>query len=381
MLNLDSVALTPNSINKLSFTLTKVKSGACIMVRSKQSGEVLCRRNITTGKLAYNTVFKNASNEELQVEIVAVDLDESVINIVEVKYVCDIYRDTGFETNDDSVTAAIATYPPRINVLPKAVDSLIDQVDHLYVYLNNYRDVPEFILNHPLRKKISYVLDSASEKRAAAKFYWVNKIRGIHLTCDDDIIYPSDYVKKMLACLSSVEKGSVVGVHSVIYKENAIDPIASREHVFNFRRKLSATQKVHLVGTGTLCFQTDTLNIDGFSDLWKFAASTDEWLACFSKSKKINLYTPGRKDNWMLAAEGVDFGLHEEKQINTALRKKAADLISNNSPWKKITLDDQNHSDIYPGELERKFKKFRKTPGLFFLDMLKNLKRGNTHAA
>lgn len=378
-MNLEDIIIAPNSINKLSFTISKPKSETSVIVRTNK-GAVLCRRNIVSGKNAYNTVFKNDSNNEVKVNILTVDFNVSSINFAEVNYVCEIYKDRGYKTNEDSITAAIATYPPRINVLPKAVSSLIDQVDHLYIYLNNYRDVPEFILNHSQKNKITYVLDSASEKRAAAKFYWVNKICGIHLTCDDDIIYPKNYVKEMVSCLSTVDKGSVLGVHSVIYKQNAVDPIASREHVFNFRRKLSVTQRVHLVGTGTLCFNVKTLNIQGFSELWKYAASTDEWLACFSKINKIGLYTPERKDNWMLAAEGVEFGLHEEKQINSSLRKKASDLISFNSPWDEITLNDHNNRDVYPSAFSKKIKKFKKTPSLFFLDMFKKLKKESDHA-
>ena len=30
------------------------------------------------------------------------------------------------------------------------------------------------------------------------KFYWCEKIKGIHLTVDDDILYPADYVEKIV---------------------------------------------------------------------------------------------------------------------------------------------------------------------------------------
>ena len=351
------------TVNKLVLAFDEDVEGKVVSV--KAGNKVICKRNITGGRTKYNVVFQNTTSEDKDI-VVLIDTAVPKDKIVScyVKEICGIYEDNEFQTTEQSVTAAIATYPAREKIIPKAIDSLIDQVDHLYLYLNNYQEVPDFIKQHPKSEKISFIIDSASIKRAAAKFFWVNRVKGIHLTCDDDITYPKDYVKKLSSQLSKLQKKSIVGVHSVIYKETANDPISSRKHVFNFKEKSKNVQKVHLLGTGTLCFNTNTLNLKSFNDIWSYAASTDEWLACFAKKQSIGMFSIPRKKNWMLSIEGMEHGLNEEKQLNKDLRAKASLLISNNSPWSHIDKIDKDFiSD------NRKVRKLVFRPREFFVDI------------
>lgn len=322
-----------NSINKLLISFDK-KHGAMELI-AKNGNHKISRRIINGDRNEYTTVFQNKSNTDIEIDICLSgdNISKDKVSNLICKEICKIYKDISFKSNDNSITASIATYPPRIKTLPTAVESIIDQVDHLFIYLNNYQEVPSYLLFHKKKDKITYFLDSASKKRAAAKFFWVDKIKGVHLACDDDIEYPKNYVEVMKSHLDNSYMNTIVGVHSVIYQERVVDPIGSRKNVFNFKERLDYKEQVHLLGTGTLCFNTKTLNISGFEDIWNFASSTDEWLACFSKKRNIKMFAVPRKNGWMKSVDGMNFGLHEEKQINQELRLKAKELISSNNPW------------------------------------------------
>jgi hypothetical protein len=372
MILITSFPVSAKTVNKISLDTSNFPElTGKLLVVNDLTKMILCERKIVGGRDVYNTVFQNDGDEcKVRASVVSSDISNKKISAI-IKEICPIYQDSHFQSSSSSVTAAIATYPARINVLPKAIDSLIGQVEHLFIYLNNFDQVPGCILNHKYKSKITYVLESGSTKRAAAKFYWVDKVKGIHLTCDDDIEYPKNYVSVLSESLKLAGNNSIIGVHSVIYNNIVVDPLSSRLHVFNFKNNLNESQKVHLLGTGTLCFNTSLLNRDGFQQILGFSASTDEWLACFAKENCIDLVTIARKKDWMLSIEGMEHGLHEEKQTNFLLKNKAKNLIVGANPWVEIETPSRNR--IAPSVTARKGQKFRRNPRLFFSDMYKNL--------
>ncbi|HAV9442124.1 MULTISPECIES: glycosyltransferase family 2 protein [Enterobacteriaceae] len=359
-----------NTVNKVSVSFKNKKQKNCVIIVTDSSNKIHTSRNVTGDREIYHSVF-NFTGEKEQELFVSIKSENNSckVDFVNTKEICKIYEDSNFKSDETSITAAIATYPGRINVLPIAIESLIHQVDHLFIYLNNYRSVPDFLLEHNQRDKITYILDTDSKKRAAAKFFWVHSIKGIQLTCDDDIIYPNNYVQNMVKELNKHPDNTIIAVHGAIYKSTVIDAIASREHVFNFRNHLPAPQYVHLAGTGTLCFRTKTLQRKEFHELWNFAASTDEWLACFSKRFSIKLLLIDRAKNWMKSIEGMTHGLHEEKQSDPNLKSKANNLIIVNNPWPPLNVPDFNTPTISP--FKRKTNKLLRSPKEFFKDFLK----------
>lgn len=359
-----------NTVNKVSVSFKNKHQRDCVIVVLDKDKNILSRRNVSGDREIYHSVFNFSGDTEQELSV-CLDAKKSDLQIefVNTKEICSIYSDSNFKSDSNSITAAIATYPGRINVLPIAIASLIDQVDHLFIYLNNYRSVPEFLLTHNRKDKITYILDTDSKKRAAAKFFWVQSTKGIQLTCDDDIAYPNDYVKSMVNELKKHPDNTIIAVHGAIYKNVVSDAIASREHVFNFKSPLKTSQHVHLAGTGTLCFKTGTLQRKEFNDLWSFAASTDEWLACFSKQHSIKLILINRTKNWMKSIEGMTHGLHEEKQADSSLKNKANNLLLKNNPWQNIYVPDLNST--LPPPFKRKANKLFTSPRAFIIDFMK----------
>jgi len=99
------------------------------------------------------------------------------------------------------VTANIATYPPRFQTLQKVVDSLVDQVDNVRVYCNSVKDLKDvqkhFNRDYNGRVRLIMGWDQDFDLTDNGKFYSLDTIKEpeYYLTCDDDIIYPPNYVE------------------------------------------------------------------------------------------------------------------------------------------------------------------------------------------
>ena len=148
------------------------------------------------------------------------------------------------------VTANIATYKPRIESgsLERAIDSLIGQVDEVRVYFNSA---------HPfggLSGKITPVINGAN-LTDNGKFFFLDHITEpeIYLTCDDDLVYPPDYVNRMIKaidvyrCIVSFHGRQLLGTGLEYYKAHKS---------FHCLHEVKYDEQVDVVGTGVTGFDT-----------------------------------------------------------------------------------------------------------------------------
>lgn len=100
--------------------------------------------------------------------------------------------------------ASLATYKPRIkDVLWDAVDSLADQVDYVWINLNNHPKLTDEDLEYVLNRVESYdnvflhsVFDNYGDlSKFTQLVYEYPESGNTYLICDDDLIYPSDYAE------------------------------------------------------------------------------------------------------------------------------------------------------------------------------------------
>ncbi|WP_417420372.1 hypothetical protein [Halomonas sp.] len=162
---------------------------------------------------------------------------------------------------NEAIFVGIASIPQRANALKETIRSLEHQVDKIGVFLDKYNQVPDFILDNP---KVVYKISSDfdSEIGDAGKFYWVDEFEGFYFTCDDDLIYPKDYVERIINKIVSFREPVVVGWHgSVILQpfENYYNTKSRR--VFSFSAPRPYDTPVHVLGTGCLGFHTSHMSV------------------------------------------------------------------------------------------------------------------------
>jgi len=88
--------------------------------------------------------------------------------------------------------AGIASLPGR--PLEQTLRSLRGQVDEIGVYLNGYPAVPAYV-----RDLGCHVVLCRGNAGAAAKLSWAAQWDGLYFACDDDLVYPPDYVATLRA--------------------------------------------------------------------------------------------------------------------------------------------------------------------------------------
>ena len=111
----------------------------------------------------------------------------------------------------------MASLPNRVEGLKDTIKCLSPQVDHIYVWLNGYKEIPnvtETNVTFHLSKenigavgkvKIREIIDKSND------FYF--------FTCDDDIIYPNNYIEHNI---KNYTEGSFQSSHTGLYKSYPI---------------------------------------------------------------------------------------------------------------------------------------------------------------
>jgi len=152
------------------------------------------------------------------------------------------------------VYACMTTIPHREYALEKAVTSLLPQVDQLNIHLNDYDHVPEF-LKHP---KIQLVFGDNS-LMSCTKFKWADQVDGYVFTCDDDFIYPPDYVSSLIRAID--EHKCWVCAHGSKLDKGQIENYYKNRTVYESSKLIEEDSPVDVPGTGLSAFHTDDIKV------------------------------------------------------------------------------------------------------------------------
>lgn len=200
---------------------------------------------------------------------------------------------------DEQIVVALASYPKRKEGMVKVVKQMLPQCDYLCLYLNEYDEVPQEIIDLPDEdiNRISIVVNGTNYKDYG-KFYWFGKFPGYYLTVDDDLDYPKDYCEKEVAELKKLGRDKVaVGLHGNDFTivDNAF-VVKKTCHGFASEEKIAVP--IDCIGTGAACFYPTALKFR-FEDLEKeyFADNDlDMTVSIFCKTEGKMLYRiPSRK--------------------------------------------------------------------------------------
>jgi hypothetical protein len=165
------------------------------------------------------------------------------------------------ETNSpETKTASLAAMPAREKQLQQVIKSLLPQVDRINVYLNEWQQTPDFLTN----KKITVFRsqDEAGDLGDVGKFYQCEKVRGYHFTCDDDLLYPADYVKTLINAIEKRSRKAVVSFHGRSFDQFPITSYYNgHASAISCRKDCDQDTPAHVLGTGVLGYHTDTMKI------------------------------------------------------------------------------------------------------------------------
>lgn len=302
------------------------------------NGDVLATESIDSTGRFIRFLFRLPANDRISIRFEATVPCNMLFFAYGMEERAPPFLHRAIDVTADSICASIATYPARFHVLKESVDSLAPQVDHLFIFLNNYRDVPSFLLNHKFKDRIHYILDTASTLRAAAKFFWLQKYRCYWLVCDDDIIYPPDYAKIMIGKLKQYEPASVIGVHGTIFDETISHYYKSIRKMLLFEQELEKDTPVHMLGSGTLAIHSSLFSDDEFNSLLTHPTENDEMLAVLCRKRSIPMIAIQRRSRWLRSHPGMKSGLFEETMLNPTQQQKLVTLLKKGEPWPQTSV-------------------------------------------
>ena len=199
----------------------------------------------------------------------------------------------------------MATFPLRRDVVERAVQSLLPQIDRLFVVLNEYETPPAWA-DHP---KIEAVIPDRDLKDAG-KFYFTAAPDDVVFLVDDDIAYPPDYVASTLAPSSPPLDQYCVG-----YFGNALTPKPQggiRWKTYQLGDSLEGIQGASVLGTGTTCCVG--ANMPKLNEIERYMGMCDLGFAEFQLVHDRLLWALPRPADWLrsiLPEELVSTSLYE----------------------------------------------------------------------
>ena len=196
------------------------------------------------------------------------------------------------------IVACLATIPPRKRELKLVCESLLPQVDRLFIYFNNYQDedVPLWAKGVD---KIEYETSSSGEYGDlgdVGKFYFCSnemkdkyRINGHVFTCDDDIVYPEWYTRRTVDLLKEQYNGSIVSYHGSLVHKNAGEYHSGRgKTTFPVKGDVRRTLRVNVGGTGCMAFSVETFTPS--MKMFKHINMSDMFVGKHAQENGISLY-------------------------------------------------------------------------------------------
>jgi hypothetical protein len=231
-------------------------------------------------------------------------------------------------TSGHKVTANIATMPSRLHILPKAIASLIDQVDEVRVYFNNFErtgltSLPEF-LRHPKINVAIFQKDLTDN----GKLWWNDKVKvpELYICCDDDILYPPDFVSVIKVSMNKYPR-HMIAFHGRRLWHGDEDRSYYHSHaIFHGLQGFEGDQHIDVPATFSTAFLTSEFTTECYKD--PRMCMSDCLIALDAAKAGMPIIAIGHAGGWFgyLHPEPEDTIYHNHHKEDFEQRKIAAEI-------------------------------------------------------
>lgn len=195
------------------------------------------------------------------------------------------------------IVASMATISSRLNIAVDAATSLLSQVDTVYIHINDAHEVP----NELKHKRIIVSTEKThGDLGDSGKFVGARSAGDAYvLVCDDDFIFPHDYVVQSYLRLAAEDFGVVVGMHGIYLRYPIEDYYAhDARNTMHYSTGFSFNTTVSAVGTGAILFDTMRFPMQQF--VLDFKNMADIWFALECNRLGIPILIQERHANWLI---------------------------------------------------------------------------------
>lgn len=214
----------------------------------------------------------------------------------------------------------VASTPNREVGLLDAINCLSPQVKHIYVWLNGYDHIPDT------------QCDNVTFHLSTENIGDIGKIRILEFIddtdfylflCDDDILYPDDYVIKNI---EYYKDGTIITSHGKIFPSF---PIKSYNFAdvsgYYFGTTIKENRRLHGIGTGVTMMHSSVAREVPYEDFSSQKNMLDTWLSAWCMVNDVPMYSLPHDAGWLISNPKIDqsTGLWErEKYIRDELLTK-----------------------------------------------------------
>ncbi len=190
----------------------------------------------------------------------------------------------------------IASIPQRESSLKETINSLLPQVDKIYLYLNNYDEATADQIKNISPDKIEYIIGD-NVYGDAGKFYWADKLNGYIFSCDDDLYFPPDYIKTAINGIEKYGRKAIVCFHGRELKPVCASYYRDYRAYYGFNNTIENDTFVHVAGTGCMAWHSSVMNIS--MSHFSSANMADIHLSVLAQKNKIPIVILSHKPNWI----------------------------------------------------------------------------------
>ncbi len=170
----------------------------------------------------------------------------------------------------------MATMPGRVHTFRQAVDTILPQVDRLFIFFDKFERVPADLVTDP--KIVPLLASTHGNIGARGKFLALEIDAGpcLYFGVDDDIRYPATYVEALTRALCRHRLKAVVGYQANWFRPPHLSYLKDRTYLpFYGQSKFDC--HADEIGTGTVAFYSANFRFDPRS--WAYSDMLDLDLA------------------------------------------------------------------------------------------------------
>ena len=201
----------------------------------------------------------------------------------------------------------ICSIPERVESLQKTVESIINQVDYMFVGLNSYSGIPNF-LKHRARLCVAELDNKLTD---GAKCYDIEHREGYVLLLDDDIQVPPTYVQDMISAVDKYK--CIITLHGKVYKKPFKD-FYTLEKNYRCLGNCPEGGVVDVGGTGVMAWHTDFFKL-AYEDI-KLPNMCDIWVSKRAYEQNVKIRVIPHTDRYLIHTS------HSENIFKTENAKK-----------------------------------------------------------
>jgi hypothetical protein len=254
----------------------------------------------------------------------------------------------------DKITATMATFKARTESLKDSVNSIINQVDELWIYINDYTEVPNFLMNDKIKVFIGAKCDG--DIKAKGKFYNSDKISGYHCTIDDDLIYPDNYIETYVNKIKQYDNKVIITALGKITKPNSKNYYNDNLFSYHYQRLVLNDYSVHIGGTGVMMYHTDNFR-PNYNEILS-GSYVDLFIGIQAQKQNIPTIVLKHDFNWIISNSKDTKNLKLSLFNSGNLNYKKQTEIMNSINW--VLLNPETKSSDYSLTLKGEINPYKK---------------------